>query len=152
MMEIAIYAAVTLGGLAFIAYPLLTRRVPAPARQSPRAELHSRVLVEKEAVYSAINDLDFEYKTGKLSDDDYAELREGYRVRALNILKELDEQQPEEKGAGRGCAFCGHVNQRGSNFCESCGTELPATELVCGKCSTAYQSGDHFCSICGNPL
>lgn len=149
-MDIAIYSAVLLGGLAFIAYPLLARRARMPAGHSPAVEHRQHTLAEKEAVYAAINDLDFEYRTGKLSDDDYAELREGYRARALRILKELNERQREPSGAQR-CPGCGYVNPRGSKFCESCGAKLDA-ELTCHKCGTGHEPADNFCAICGNPL
>lgn len=150
-MDIAIYLVLALSGLAFIAYPLLMRHVPTYTSHSPRVERERELLAEKEAVYAAIKDVDFEYKTGKLSDDDYAELRDGYRVRALNILRDLDGQPQEPNGAAAGCAFCGHVNPGGSNFCESCGSGL-SPDLRCGKCGTAYGVSDRYCGICGSAL
>lgn len=148
-MDLAIYLAIVLGGLAFVAYPVLVRPGRVPVLGPPTIDGRQQVLAAKEAVLAAINDLDFEYKTGKLSDDDYAELREGYRARALNIFKELDEEQPND--AARSCAACGQVNLRGGNFCESCGKPL-APEPVCDECHAPHERGDRFCGVCGNRL
>jgi RNA polymerase subunit RPABC4/transcription elongation factor Spt4 len=148
-MEIVVYSMIVLGGGAFIAYPLLREPRRATVRRVPKIERQEEMLAEKETVYAAINDLDFEYRTGKLSDDDYAELRKGYRARALNILKELDETQSDCKSTASRCAFCGHINPRGSNFCEECGAGLGG-EPACEKCGSAHEPGDKFCGICGN--
>src|SRR5215208_4061758 len=50
---------------------------------------------QREAVFSALRDLDFDFKTGKISEEDYQPLRARLMVQAAQYLepdKEVDEQ------------------------------------------------------------
>lgn len=49
----------------------------------------------KEAVFTTINEIEFDYKMKKLSDDDYEQLKNNYKQRALEILHEEDEEELE---------------------------------------------------------
>lgn len=49
------------------------------------------LLAQKEAAYSALKDLEFDYRTRKLSAEDYEELRAIYRVEAAEVLKAMDQ-------------------------------------------------------------
>ncbi len=51
----------------------------------------SDLLARKEAAFSALKELEFDYRTRKLSPEDYAELRAVYRVEAAEVLKALDQ-------------------------------------------------------------
>ncbi len=48
------------------------------------------LLSEKESLYSAIKELDFDHEMGKLSDEDYKQLKNEYTEKALAVLKDLD--------------------------------------------------------------
>ncbi len=54
----------------------------------------SDLLARKDAAFSALKDLEFDYRTRKLSPEDYEELRAVYRVEAAEILKALDQGAP----------------------------------------------------------
>ena len=45
----------------------------------------------KDAALAALKDLEFDYRTRKLSAEDYEELRAIYRVEAAEVLKALDQ-------------------------------------------------------------
>ena len=49
----------------------------------------------KDAVFTTINEIEFDYKMKKLSDDDYIQLKNEYKQRALEILHEEDELELE---------------------------------------------------------
>ncbi len=164
-MTIALALLLLLAAAAFIGRPFLSGPPPHPIRPASGAHGRDELLAEKEHVYAAIKDLDFEYHTGKLSDEDYRELRERCRVRALRILDALGSDATQrsaadpavathEAGAGmdRGprCAACGHVNPEASNFCESCGTPIDSPAR-CRVCGAAAQPSDRFCAGCGTP-
>ncbi len=51
----------------------------------------SDLLARKEAAFSALKELEFDYRTRKLSPEDYEELRAVYRVEAAEVLKALDQ-------------------------------------------------------------
>ncbi|OEF96094.1 hypothetical protein [Desulfuribacillus alkaliarsenatis] len=42
---------------------------------------------EKEAVFSTLNEIEFDYKTQKISEEDYIELKRGYEEEAKRLLK-----------------------------------------------------------------
>ena len=73
--------------VAYITQPLVIRtRVKIAAPESPRDKL----LAERDALYTTIRDLDFDFQTGKLLEADYRVTREKYTARGVEILKELD--------------------------------------------------------------
>lgn len=86
----------------YVIYPLFQgtgRREAAPrAGTSPRAGTVlagwdsglSDLLSEHDAVLQALRDLDFDYRLGKLSDQDYQALRAQYTARGVAILQQLD--------------------------------------------------------------
>lgn len=51
----------------------------------------SDLLARKEATFSALKELEFDYRTRKLSPEDYEELRTVYRLEAAEILKAMDQ-------------------------------------------------------------
>lgn len=48
------------------------------------------LLSEKESLYSAIKELDFDHEMGKLSAEDYKQLKNEYTEKAVAVLKDLD--------------------------------------------------------------
>ena len=53
----------------------------------PALERINALQNQKESLYSAIRDIDFDYGLGKLSKEDYEELRLKYRVEAASVLQ-----------------------------------------------------------------
>lgn len=54
-----------------------------------------RLLRRKETIYENIKDLDFEYKMGKLSDEDYQRLHQDYLREAYGVVSQIESIQPE---------------------------------------------------------
>lgn len=54
-----------------------------------------RLLRRKETIYENIKDLDFEYKMGKLSDEDYQRLHQDYLAEAYGVVNQIEAIQPE---------------------------------------------------------
>ena len=44
----------------------------------------------KDAALLAIHDVDFEYAAGKMTEEDFNDLRKHYKEEAVNVLKEID--------------------------------------------------------------
>ncbi|MCH2693893.1 MAG: peroxisomal biogenesis factor 19 [Acidobacteriia bacterium] len=61
-----------------------------------------KLLRKKEVIYENIKDLDFEFKMGKLSDDDYHRLHEDYLQEAYPVMTQIEsiQAEPHEKSGG----------------------------------------------------
>ena len=69
------------------------QRAAAPRRADPEvAEAGRRDALEaaKDAKYREIRDAELDWRTGKLSDEDYREQDRRLRAEAVEILRELD--------------------------------------------------------------
>jgi hypothetical protein len=76
-----------------VAAPFLLEPAPADDRLREPGELDKRALQlaeEKDRALAALKELEFDHRTGKLSDDDYQELVGGYRRRAAAALRSLE--------------------------------------------------------------
>ncbi len=85
----------SLGALAWVVWPLLDR-APAPVlvADDRLAELIGR----KDAVVSAIRDLEFDFKLGKLDAEDYKRYDERLRRQAVALLQQIEQVAPASTG------------------------------------------------------
>jgi len=95
---------VALMGLALVVAVAVYIAAPFTARPreiaAPEESSRDRLLAERNTVLTAIRDLDFDFQTGKLLEEDYRTVREKYAVRGVAILKELDTlPEPNRKPA-----------------------------------------------------
>ena len=79
--------AVVAGLVLFISAPL--RRV-GHAVDEPGAEDLAELTAAREAKYRELRDAELDHRTGKLSDEDYAELDASLRAEAIEILRGID--------------------------------------------------------------
>jgi hypothetical protein len=80
--------------VAFVAAPffLMTPRPLKPAAKDPDAsDALADLQAEKETVYAAIQELEFDFKSGKLSAEDHQMLRRRQEEHAATVLKRIDE-------------------------------------------------------------
>jgi hypothetical protein len=82
----AVLIALALGGaIVFVTAPL-RRRAGEEGPEAARAALEAA----KEAKYREIRDTELDYRTGKLSDEDFKALDASLRAEAVEILSKLD--------------------------------------------------------------
>jgi hypothetical protein len=82
------------GGSGSAASPLSTRDGPAPRAEFERDELEA----EREAKYREIRDAELDYRTGKLSREDFEAIDGGLRAEAIEILNRLQESESDGQG------------------------------------------------------
>jgi ribosomal protein L40E len=130
---------------------------PEAVTESGRRQL----LREKDTLLGAIRELRFEHDLGKLSDADLAQLEQGYRGRAREVLQELDEELEPHRAAARALIEQARSNSTKSASAESAKTgtadaaaEPRATQatLACGACGTRNDTDASFCKKCGGKL
>jgi len=78
--------------IAVVSGPLLSTRKPAAEPEAPqRAELQAA----REAKYREIRDTDLDYRTGKLSREDFEAVNGALRAEAVEILDKLETLEGE---------------------------------------------------------
>ncbi len=110
------------------------------------------------AALSALRDLDFDYKIGKVGDEDYVPLRAGLVAEAAQTIQQQDEEDKKlealirARRASRGlrCEQCGTLMEVGNHLCPKCGA--PVESGICPSCGKNIRAGDLFCPSCGGRL
>src|SRR5215469_14351586 len=85
-MIIATAALLTVAVILFI-LTVRAKDLPEPEPVSPFAHLDER----KAAIYDNLRDLQFEYRLGKLSDDDYQHTKKDLQKELAAVLAEVDD-------------------------------------------------------------
>jgi hypothetical protein len=106
------------------------------------------LVVQRDATYTAIKDLDFDREMGKLSDADYSSMRSKLETKAVAVLRELDAL----KGSGTRTRDIGSGDEVIEREVQRLRRSAPATGAKCPKCGTAHAAGDAFCAKCGTTL
>ena len=87
---------ISLAAAFYVFRPLLsTANSPFLVDVDSRSTGLKRLLRRKETIYENIKDLDFEYKMGKLSDEDYQRLHQDYLREAYGVVSRIEAIQPE---------------------------------------------------------
>jgi hypothetical protein len=99
---------------------------------------------KKEVVLGNIQDLDFEYKCGKLSEEDYKKVRGEMNVEAASVLHDIDSiESTQDLDALIRREMLARRKQPGSSkqaACPSCGYKNPVTNKFCAECGASLRS------------
>ena len=127
------------GVMAAICWPLFTRHssIDSTVLEETEWDLLQR---KKDVVFSNIQDLDFEYKCGKLSEDDYSKIRNEMSGEAATVMDDIDRiessqdldalirrevsSRKERVANSHICSSCGDPNPQKNKFCAECGATL----------------------------
>ncbi|HEU4449102.1 MAG TPA: hypothetical protein VFR63_03835 [Gaiellaceae bacterium] len=83
----------------FVARPLL-RQARENGPDSPAEVARVRLLEERDRALAAVKELEFDHRTGKVSDEDYRALVGPLRRQAAEALRALEhEEHPEREGS-----------------------------------------------------
>ena len=135
-MYLFIAAAVT---MLLLAYVFFVRRkdLPEAVGPSPWQHLETR----KNAIYDNLRDLQFEYRVGKLSDEDYQRTKLELQAELAKVMAEIDAlkagKKPEAVAARNGrpdvapepnvCPHCNAKFDRALKYCGECGKPMGVT-------------------------
>lgn len=108
--------------------------LPAPEPESPFKHLDDR----KAAIYENLRDLQFEFRLGKLSDEDYQTTKKDLQKELAAVLVEVDKirqgQPPPPVPKPAAAAVAAKKFK-----CEACGATFPQALKFCGECGKAMQ-------------
>ncbi len=112
------------------------RDIPEAPPVSPTAHLEER----KAQIYENLRDLQFEFRVGKLSDEDYQKTKLDLQRELAKVLAEIDAVQPvkakaatappaavsveKQKPDGKKCPHCGATFEKAMKFCGECGKAM----------------------------
>jgi len=157
IIALVVGTALAIGALAFVLYPLFFDQPRARAAPPRRAESWS-----DDVAIAALREIEFDRATGKLSEADYAQLKEQYTRQALARMRqapamtegaeedELEATIRAYRAERPSCDRCGPRSEADAIFCSSCGQYLPGRCEQCGR--RVEEAGARFCSACGHRL
>lgn len=127
-----------------IALPLFDRKTPAVRPPTRREALEA----EHQTLIRNIRELDFDFRTHKISEADYRTLRAALVQRAAEVLRALKTLEERDVDAeieaqvaklrktttllatdGRACPSCGAPLPTGARFCPSCGQAVSSESV-----------------------
>jgi len=125
---------------AFVVYPLFKRRLPSgnSVGDEKLQELHSK----RDTTYSMLKELEFDFQSGILTEEDYQDLEAKYKRKAISILRGIDdlkedneveeviEKQVRELRRGKG------------QFCPQCGARCQEDDRICSRCRISLSQGE----------
>ena len=145
-MLLGIAILISVGLLILVVAPLLAPEAGGgllPVDVTPGVDLKRRRLV----LYENLQDLEFEYKAGKLSPQDYQALRVDYTAEAAQLMatsQELEITSTEDEFIEREVA-ARRARRQGEPVpdytCPKCGFENPLPVKFCGECGAKISPG-----------
>jgi hypothetical protein len=144
-VNVGVIFLMALGLVVFVGEPLVrkTRSQGLPDVQEPESE---RLTLQKEVLYTAIRDLDFDFHMHKVDRQDYTELRQQLEREAVQVLRQIDAVDP--------LAQLDDVLERQIAAFRQQQMPTPASSdsEVCVHCRARLQGGESFCPTCGQRL
>ena len=122
---------ITLGTLVFTLL-VRGRDIPEAPPVSPVQHLEER----KAQIYENLRDLQFEYRVGKLSDEDYQKTKLGLQRELAKVLSEIESI----------------VGQASSPVTPPPSTPRPADGKTCPHCAARFPRPMKFCGECGKAM
>ena len=137
-MTIILASLITVGVIAFI-LSVRAKDLPQPEPVSPFRHLDER----KAAIYENLRDLQFEYRVGKLSDQDYQQTKLDLQRELAVVMAEIDRVKAE--------IAAGKIPVPVPELVKAPVTKTPAT-YICPSCKTEFDQPLKFCGECGKPM
>jgi cytochrome c-type biogenesis protein CcmI len=120
----------------YIVQPVIRGQWASLSRQDDEL---TEVEARRRVTLLALRDVEYDYHTGKLDEEDYRALRKELSAEALDALEAARKEAEggpaddleaeiaavrEGLRAGTTCPACAHANPAGSRFCAGCGRRL----------------------------
>ena len=137
-MIIAITCILAIVVIAFI-LGVRPKDIPEPEPVSPFLHLDER----KAAIYENLRDLQFEYRVGKLSDDDYQHTKKDLQKELARVLAEVDKLKNGAANPPSTAPASAPAPMK---------AVAPPAGLVCPSCGAKFDTALKFCGECGKPM
>ena len=121
--------AILVAGAVLLTLGVREKDLPPPIPESPVQHLEER----KAQIYENLRDLQFEYRVGKLSDEDYQKTKTELQTELAKVMEQIDQMQ-------------------GAAPVVSVAVTQPPPGTVCPHCSAKFEKPLKFCGECGKPM
>jgi rRNA maturation endonuclease Nob1 len=120
-------------------------------RRKRASKKNASAQLSKHDALVALRDLDFDFQTGKITQEDYEPLRQQLLIAAAQAeqVVETPKTVSPAKADTITCPQCHTAVQTDDKFCAKCGTAL---NLTCPQCHKKVMADDKFCARCGAAL
>ena len=92
--DVVVIIFLAIGLVVWVGEPLVRRGRTRETAADAQADVIERLTLQKETLYTAIRDLDFDHQTGKVDAEDHAVLRRQMEEEAVDLLRQLDLADP----------------------------------------------------------
>jgi hypothetical protein len=110
-----------------------TKDIPEPVPTSPIQHLEDR----KRAIYENLRDLQFEFRLGKLSDEDYGQTKQALQRELATVLAETEATLNRLGLTGKPVAKPAPAAKLVGTVCPHCNASFPQALKYCGECGKA---------------
>src|ERR1700729_1254802 len=117
----------------FFTLTIRAKDLPPPDPVSPTQYLEDR----KAQIYENLRDLQFEYRVGKLSDEDYQQTKLGLQKELAGVLGEIQRAGPAQASQPVAAQVQAPIAKVDPNVCPHCGAQFPKPMKFCGECGKA---------------
>ena len=92
-MTMAMMMLITVGAAVYVAWPLLVGGTDAQEYfgSEPAEPVLQQLMFQRDTTYAAMKELDFDLAMGNLSKEDFQQLQERYKRKAVALLKRIDD-------------------------------------------------------------
>ncbi|HSU33759.1 MAG TPA: hypothetical protein VLJ11_21205 [Bryobacteraceae bacterium] len=138
-MTLVVAALLFVGALIFTLF-IRQNDIPEPLPVSPIQHLEDR----KQAIYDNLRDLQFEYRLGKLSDEDYQQTKQALQKELAGVLAETEEvmarlglKTVKARRVTEAPALAKVPARESGSTCPHCGAQFAQALKYCGECGKA---------------
>jgi len=117
--------------LGAIVFTLLVRGKDIP--ETPPVSPVQHLVERKAQIYDNLRDLQFEYRVGKFSDEDYQKTKLDLQKELAKVMAEIDAIQPTQTAPPP----APERKAKAANECPHCGAKFPKPMKFCGECGKA---------------
>lgn len=145
---------VAVTAIAYVVTPLFQPSRPLRAEEDDQlADLVQR----KDETLRSIKEVEFDYHTGKLSQEDYERYDQRLRQQAIGLIRQIEVRSPDlaeldisleraiaaKRQVAEPVAANGNMPRQTAAetaiFCHECGAKVRADDKFCAKCGTALR-------------
>ena len=130
-----------------VGFTLLVRErdiPPAPIENPKLKHLQARRAV----LYENLKDLQFDYHQGKLSEQDYQSLKQGFLYDLAGLMDSIERLELRKEKPATTTGAKPHAKEKPRTAQPTAGRQT----IACPACAASNPAANRFCGHCGQPL